>query len=514
MRCCYSKATALIFVWSLCVFAAVWCYNDVKWHVYSGLGVNGDVNLIVLESIVPLSTLVIAIPLSGWLADQRFGNFNVFKAGCVLMFLGSLLLNLGILVLKNADLNGEGAFITSIVVAPLACLIFFSGGSAGLVTVFQLGLDQMPDASSTDVISYIQWYCISIAVGFWSSNSLYYITQKCYRGQESFIQIWGLYPMLCTSIILCTFFVFGKKWLIIEPKSPQSLKTIYRVLKFAAKHKAPLNRSAFTYWEENIPSRIDLGKSRYGGPFTLEQVEDVKTLFRLLITFLPVWITVFSSNVYGTLYVLVYPLNISDLPQNSSCVCTVFSKFTYSPFWCFLVTVLLYKFVIYSLCKHSLGSSLKRNGVLTFLACVFNISFSVISIVRLSKPVSPWPFVAYSILSCAVISLFLIFTVEFVCAQSPYGMRGLLSGFAFFTIYLSCQLGFLISLIFTHYCNTNNCKIVQYIIGAGFSAVGFLLYVVVARKYKLRVREEGYDLYQHITDIYCRYLRSHRLAAQ
>ncbi len=84
------------------------------------------------------------------------------------------------------------------------------------------------------------------------------------------------------SVVLILDFLLTKKWLIIEPKSPQSLKTIYRVLKFAAKHKAPLNRSALTYWEEDIPSRMDLGKARYGGPFTTEQVEDVKTILRLL----------------------------------------------------------------------------------------------------------------------------------------------------------------------------------------------------------------------------------------
>ena len=36
-----------------------------------------------------------------------------------------------------------------------------------------------------------------------------------------------------------------------------------------------------SHWEEDIPSRLDLGKSRYGGPFTTEQVEDVKTVFRV-----------------------------------------------------------------------------------------------------------------------------------------------------------------------------------------------------------------------------------------
>ena len=44
----------------------------------------------------------------------------------------------------------------------------------------------------------------------------------------------------------------------------------------------PENRSAFTYWENDIPPRIDLGKNKYGGPFTTEEVEDTKSFFRIL----------------------------------------------------------------------------------------------------------------------------------------------------------------------------------------------------------------------------------------
>ena len=62
-----------------------------------------------------------------------------------------------------------------------------------------------------------------------------------------------------------------------------SLKIIFQVLKYSYHHKYPERRSAFTYWENDIPSRIDLGKEKYGGPFTYEQVEDVKTFFRLLL---------------------------------------------------------------------------------------------------------------------------------------------------------------------------------------------------------------------------------------
>ena len=57
-------------------------------------------------------------------------------------------------------------------------------------------------------------------------------------------------------------------------------KLIHRVLKYAVKHKHPEGRSAFTYCEDELPSRLDFGKSKYGGPFTTEQAEDVKTFFR------------------------------------------------------------------------------------------------------------------------------------------------------------------------------------------------------------------------------------------
>ena len=54
---------------------------------------------------------------------------------------------------------------------------------------------------------------------------------------------------------------------------------MWKVLNFAWKNKYPLNRSVFTYCEENTPSRLDLGKKQYGGPLTTEEVEDVKTFF-------------------------------------------------------------------------------------------------------------------------------------------------------------------------------------------------------------------------------------------
>ena len=57
-------------------------------------------------------------------------------------------------------------------------------------------------------------------------------------------------------------------------------------MRYAYTHKYPSNRSAFTYWENDTPSRIDLGKQKYGGPFTFEQVEDVKIMLWLILMML------------------------------------------------------------------------------------------------------------------------------------------------------------------------------------------------------------------------------------
>ena len=55
-------------------------------------------------------------------------------------------------------------------------------------------------------------------------------------------------------------------------------KIIFKVLNYARKTKYPERRSAFTYIDEEEPSRLDYGKHKFGGPFTEEEVEDVAIL--------------------------------------------------------------------------------------------------------------------------------------------------------------------------------------------------------------------------------------------
>ena len=54
------------------------------------------------------------------------------------------------------------------------------------------------------------------------------------------------------------------------------------MLNYARKHCYSERRSALTYSEDDYPFCIDLGKDKYGGPFTFEEVEAVKIVLRLI----------------------------------------------------------------------------------------------------------------------------------------------------------------------------------------------------------------------------------------
>ena len=210
---------------------------------------------------VTLIPVVVSAPLSGWLADAKFGNYKVFRVGAVLLFVVTVM-NCLFLILE--ELFWEGNHTLKVAHLCSSLCFFGVGGCACAVTALPLGLDQMPDASSSSLASYIAWFVCSFFIGGFLAEVFLLFQENCINEEiySTCTLIWALLLVVCISIVLASNFLFSPKWMIIEPKSPQSLKTVYYVLKFAAKHKAPLNRSAFTYWEEDIPSRIDLGKSK------------------------------------------------------------------------------------------------------------------------------------------------------------------------------------------------------------------------------------------------------------
>ena len=102
---------------------------------------------------------------------------------------------------------------------------------------------------------------------------------------------WSLLSAIYCQLFLCikSCFIsklFSKERLSITSnygsKGSNPYFLIYNVLKFDKEHKCPVHRSALTFWENKISSRINLGKRKHWGPFTNEENEDVKTFLQLL----------------------------------------------------------------------------------------------------------------------------------------------------------------------------------------------------------------------------------------
>ena len=504
IRWFYSRGSFLVLIWNLLITAAVSSPFFVLRNLNSGLNTQVESNLRIVIS-VPLIVFLVCAPLCGWLADARFGKYRVFKTGSILLFSVAVMLCLCLLVYSNKHVPP----VVVVVITPIVFSLGLIGMACYIVTSLQLGLDQMPDASTANITSFISWFVCCFYAGLWVGDTSYHLFPYCLdtvffsdKNCISFIQIFSLFPVLCMAIVLCSDFLLFSKWLIIEPKSPQSLKLIYQVLKFAAKHKAPVNRSALTYWEEDIPSRIDLGKLKYGGPFTTEQVEDAKTFFKLLVVSVPFVIILLSLNL-----LLRNPVaKFSQMSQYSS---VILYCLTYNKYWCIVVGTLVYEFVIYPFARHKLPSILRRIGAASFLVIVLSIVSLIVSVVSYYNGTVDsvvWHDIVLQVMSGLLTMVLLSSALEFVCAQSPYSMRTLVIGYAVFLLFFSLLLGSYLWSVFHRYCTGLYCSIIRNSITVSLAVIGFLLHCILARWYKRRVRDDVYSPHRLVEEVYDRYL--------
>ena len=222
-------------------------------------------------------TLVICFagcPIAGWLADVYIGRYQIIRCSLRVTWSGIIATNVYYLIDKHF-FKFPSAAETSL---QIILVIAVGLGLAGIIAnSMQFGLDQLIDASSTDICSYISW-CVWL---FFLAYNLALFSQHYLCGMYDLPLSFLFVSLTITVVVLSD--IACNHWLVKEPVTQNPLKLIYQVLRYAVKNKYPRMRSAFTYWEDKPYSRIDLGKRKYGGPFTTEQVEDVKTFFQIVV---------------------------------------------------------------------------------------------------------------------------------------------------------------------------------------------------------------------------------------
>lgn len=468
----------------------------------------------------------LSYPIAGWLADVYIGRYKVLKFSMIIMWSGGILYVISVILSIQFNSKFDGFMIFSVAVGLL-------GLSAYQANAIQFGIDQLIDASSSDISSYISWY----AWTFFLAYVIVDFTQGCTC--VSYTPISSLLAPVFLTVCVCSDFLFNG-WLIKEPVTFNPLKLIFNVLRFAARNKYPRQRSAFTYWDDKPYTRIDLAKDKFGGPYTTEQVEDVKTFFRI------------SIVIIGSLFVgLAFVVNTTEMVQHyqdpygyNNCSLN-FSTYLQDCFekvlvkatghLTMLVFIPVFEFVLYPLLwKCPVKISIMRKFILgIFLQLIYILSLLTLEVVGhhvTSKDLNSNKNVSCMladtqentlILNYKWLALPKIFngistyclltsTVEFVCAQSPYSMKGFVGGF----LYCVCGFAVLLSLGMKALFITLFEKIPNILFSCGvwyFSSVALLSVIwivvasVVSKWYTKRRRDENvHNEQMFATDYYSR----------
>ena len=492
-----TKGILLVLVWTSLPFAI---YNSSIISTYFNA--------------LPLIAIgVLSLPLAGCLSDACLSRYLVIRYSMWIMWLSLIV---GNILLDIDQYSQELQILTYLgyIFAGFGVL----GVSGVIGNTIQFGIDQLTDASSSDITSYISWYTWTISV----ATILSKFTQSClcgiYNAATSFFSL----PLLCTLLVVSDMCL--NHWLVKEPVAKNPFKLIYQVLKYAIKNKYPRLRSAFTYWEDKPYSRIDLGKAKYGGPFTTEQVEDVKTFFRLL-AFIAA-----TSPLAGIVYTITTTESIYYIDNNYVTSCNKASVAQYmascyerafvqqSPYVIIALTVPITEFIFYPLslkCHHFSKIRIIQKvllGIVLILLC--EICFLSLEVIRIVKSQNPnvtcflheqhinfvndqvfhfnykWLLIPQALWGFAVYLLFSN-TITFVCAQSPYSMKGLLLSVLYVTH--TSSVGFSIGLVKLLPALTgidDKCGIWYYSALVCSTIAVFFFQVLVIKCYTLRKREE------------------------
>uniref|UniRef100_A0A1X7TII4 Uncharacterized protein n=1 Tax=Amphimedon queenslandica TaxID=400682 RepID=A0A1X7TII4_AMPQE len=218
-------------------------------------------------------------------------------------------------------------------------------------------------------------------------------------------------------------------------------KIVFKVLKFSltTSRTRRQHRSAFTYWGEE-PSRMDLAKERYGGCFSHEEVENVKTFLRIAIVFATVF-SLFVSAFPIVFQLFHFTVQFKDgSEENASNAVWVFGNVV--PLF---VLVPLFELVIlpfFPKLEYFIINPLKGLGLAYILIILSIFSLFLIDLIgRITSSItctfkmpcffmwksvnqtinfSYWILLIPSVLAGTSYFLTWIYSFEFLCSQSPF----------------------------------------------------------------------------------------------
>lgn len=468
-------------------------------------------NGLVVATVFQYLFLYIAYPLTGWLADTKFGRSRVVLFSVWLCWIGMLFQ-----VTSFCIQYGTCGWPISLAKYGLSgvSFILMTVGTAGyLANVLPYGMDLLVFDSNAKIRSFIHWNVWSIFIG--SSYNFGALITVTALSHPSLMMLTSLSTFVLLSIAVCLNTYFADKFVTsVVKQNPYSI--VSKVLIYTAKNKVPRQRSAFTYSEEKPPKRIDYCKRKYGGPYSQEMVEDVKTFLRILTILL---------SLFG--FYIAYPTVRDFMP-------TIMNQFkdgatSLDGFGSYLlwqvfdvipagVLVPVFELVIIPLwpkVEFFVMNPLRGLVINHILLVISIVSLFVISTVgyltspevipcytiwRIGDPTINFSYFVLSgtvILSGFADNFSFLYAFEFICSQSPSDMTGMLIGLFWCIRGTFIQINYFMTLPLSYHPISDNkfsCGFWVTLVPMLFGAAGLVVFGLIVKWYRKRVRDDNETL--------------------
>ena len=573
--CLPSKAAYLILLWTVVVGIIYYILLDIA-IVKTYTAKRALVAIYESITYAMLAFIMMFYPLSGLVSDVCCGRLKIVVISLTI-FLISLFVGISINIISTSmqffhismDMsylfrNAPGIIVfTLLIISVILFVVGFSGYQANYI---QLGLDQLFEAPSRYLSLFIHYAILAFYISEIPVLTLTFFGQyviKCTHINTGKHHFW--YAVLTISLLTLILFVlllisfWKRQWFISDSGQTNPYKTVFKVISFAWKHKNPLRRTAFAYGDDYIPTRLDFAKERFGGPFTTEQVEDVKVFRRIVIVLLAIG-PVFVLEIPGSEFVFPVfglhtlhrnliadftPCNVKfeefwQLAMASGVFMIIMSMIVLFPFYMWIIfchlrnrmpkvftrigvgIVLSLIGVASMLIVDVAGHSLNRTSDGNQTQCLFQFYtlYTHGQHVSLSYPAlnMHWAVLIAPSLFLKIGPLLIIATtLEFISAQSPHSMKGVLIGI-FFSIRGLFQLLNSITIIplslkrpwavgkMIEDPPVTNCGFVYLLLTFVVGLTGLIMFSLAAKRYTYRVRDEGQFRQYAIEEIYDRYI--------
>jgi peptide/histidine transporter 3/4 len=470
-------------------------------------------------------------PLAGCIADTVIGRYRMVLYSSLFLVCGCVSYSVGsVLYFSNAIRADQATVVYGLkeLAAPLLIgfLLTFIGFSGYQSNYIQLGLDQLQDAPSHSLGLFVHAVVWFLTIGLMLVQLA--VAWGTCRFDQRVIHFLVSLPFVFILALLVLVVVgrWKRQWFHAEPVRHNPYKTVFQVINFSWKHKYPIQYSTYEYDEEQ-PSRFDYAKERFGGPFTTEQVEDVKTFLKIISVLLSLG-PVFTLTSPTILFYANFVEHVTMLDKtNTSCswkwivldmgglrylVATLFFPiyiwllysalrnripkiFTRLLIWILILVICVGSMVFIDLTGHILYYNRKHVGA----ACLLSHNVMADDDKAATQSLQlPWPVVLLPTALSSVAPIMIVTTTfEFITAQSPYSMKGFLVGVFFAIMGLFRLIGSLILLPFylPHFWSAEGTSV--HVVNCGFGyllsictvgIVGFILFLLVSKKYQYRER--------------------------